>query len=81
MTRTMIRFNDSEYQFSHGKTPRGRGSWAFSVSREPERSGSAIFWTPGSTTFGAAKKLARAHYVAEIGNGHLNGPFVIYVLP
>lgn len=84
MTRIMIRFNDSEYRFSHGKAPRGRGSWAFSVSRDPNPSSTrstGIFWTPGNTTYVQAKKLARAHYIAEIGDGHLCGPFIVYVLP
>lgn len=49
-----IEFNDSEYRFSHGAAPRGRGSWAFLFP------GAAEPWfTPGSTTFGEAKKLAR----------------------
>ncbi len=26
-----VNFSSTEYQFSHGHTPRGRGSWAFEV--------------------------------------------------
>jgi hypothetical protein len=29
---TKFNFDSSEYKFSHGHSPRGRGSWAFEVS-------------------------------------------------
>jgi len=79
MTSARIHFNDTEYRFSHGAAPRGRGSWAFSVNRDPINN--EIFWTPGSMTYTQAKKMARDHYITKIGDGHLNGPFVVYVLP
>jgi hypothetical protein len=53
-----IEFNTREYEFSHGKAPRGRGSWAFFFSRSMNVADA--FWTPGNTTYGEAKKLARA---------------------
>lgn len=27
-----VEFNDTQYRFSHGRTPRGRGSWAFEIN-------------------------------------------------
>ena len=45
----------TEYQFSHGKTPRGRGCWMFSAGRNGA-------WTeirvPGARTYGEAKAYA-----------------------
>lgn len=29
-----IDFDDTQYQFSHGRTPRGYGTWAFSQTRK-----------------------------------------------
>ncbi len=53
-----VEFSTSEYEYNHGAKPRGRGSWAFAFdcNEKPE----ALFWTPGSTTYGEALKLARA---------------------
>lgn len=53
-----IEFNTSEFQFSHGHTPKGRGSWVFKINDE-------MFWARDpqgcmSMTYGEAKKLARA---------------------
>lgn len=63
-----IEFNTSEYTMNHGAMPRGRGSWAF------EFPGDKTPWfTPGSTTFGEAKKLARAEATRR---GHRNGIMV-----
>lgn len=53
-----VEFNTTEYQFSHGKQPRGRGSWAFAFSRNAPVE--EMFWTPGSTTYAEAKKMAKA---------------------
>ena len=55
----MVEFITTEYQFSHGRTPRGRGSWAFQV-------GSTIFWATSevngvrssSMTYSEAKRIA-----------------------
>lgn len=53
-----IYFIDTEYKFSHGHPPRGRGSWAFSVERNPDSTDPAILWSP-SMTFTEAKQWAR----------------------
>lgn len=50
----------SDYLLSHGRQPRGRGTWAFSFdgpnvdSIDPR-----ILWTPAAS-YAEAKKLARA---------------------
>jgi len=56
----------SEYEFSHGHAPRGRGGWAFrfgSPEAEPT-------WIHGSLTYAearaAAVRMAREHGVATI---------------
>ena len=54
---TKVEFNTREYEFSHGRTPRGRGSWAFFFDRSMPVD--QAFWTPGSTTYAEAKKMAR----------------------
>lgn len=51
----MIEFNDNSYRLSYGFAPRGRGSWGFYFPEDGE-----VWWTPGSTIFSEAKKLARA---------------------
>lgn len=48
-----IEFNDTQYQFSHGRTPRGRGSWAFEI-----RGLDGIHFSP-SMTYGEAKRWMR----------------------
>jgi hypothetical protein len=65
-----IEFITTDYQFSHGKLPRGLGSWAFSYLRNPTMD--QIFWVHG--TFSEAKKVARQKAQKE------NQPHV-YVLP
>jgi hypothetical protein len=52
-------FVTAEYEFSHGK-PRGRGSWAFSLDRDTPAT--AMYFTPGCTTYTEAKALAKAHF-------------------
>lgn len=49
-----VEVDTTEFEFSHGHAPRGRGSWAFLIgSDEPT-------WIPGSMTYGEAKKQAIA---------------------
>jgi len=54
-------FNTSDYELTHGKTPRGYGSWAFKIDGQPD--GAMQFF---SGTFNDAKKLAKAHYRFEV---------------
>lgn len=76
-----IEFDDSEYQRSHGKAPRGRGGWGFRFRRDGELVADPaqdagwgelgfVWWANaalgGATTFGEAKRWARAKAV-ELG--------------
>ena len=57
--------NTNEYEFTHGKAPRGKGCWAFKFYRM----GMGLIVTefaPGEQTYGAARKWAIA-YAAKIG--------------
>lgn len=53
-----IEFNTREYEFSHGKQPRGYGQWAFFFDSDPEP-----FWATGS--YAEAKKMAKAYAVSK----------------
>jgi hypothetical protein len=48
----------TEYEFSHGKNPRGTGQWAFFFDGESEP-----FWHTGS--YAEAKKMAIKYAVAK----------------
>jgi hypothetical protein len=69
--RIVVDFSTTDYVISYGHAPRGRGSWAFSKRRNPDmncqRDAESIFWTPGSTTYGEAKKLATEHFRSKVG--------------
>lgn len=67
-----IEVNTSEYQFSHGHAPRGRGGWAFRMrctlgSKDAQGNpvDGAIFWARQgdntSLTYGEAKAVALAY--------------------
>ena len=68
-----VRFNTTEFQFSHGHGPRGRGGWWFEFVRHGDRlanpdhahlGGDLAFAWPcpgGSRTFSDAKGWARLH--------------------
>jgi hypothetical protein len=61
-TRCTVRFETGYYSRNHGAEPRGFGSWAFAEESKAARAdGADIFWAHQST-FGAAKKLAAAHF-------------------
>jgi len=50
-----VSFDTTEYRFSHGREPRGRGSWAFESVETREK-----FWARGSQTLTEAKRELRA---------------------
>lgn len=56
--RTSVQFDNSEWERSNGRSPRGRGSWGFAFG-DADCDPSEFWFTPGSTTFGEAKKMAR----------------------
>ncbi len=47
-----------EFERSHGRTPRGRGSWAFSLEARPQNS-RHILWTPSMTYSEACAYIKR----------------------
>jgi len=58
-----VEFIDTEYRFSHGAAPRGRGSWAFSTERD---SPIEQVWFSMSMTFGEAKRAAAKYFRAKL---------------
>ena len=59
-------FRTERYEMSHGKMPKGRGSWAFEISGTRD-----VFFASHNLTLAEAKKQAEKHF----------GPVVIYVAP
>jgi hypothetical protein len=74
VSKIAISFDTSEYRRSHGREPRGHGSWAFDLGRGPE-------FIPGSCTYGEAKKRIREIAAARFANipAHLCRTLVINV--
>ena len=59
-----IEFDTTQYEFSHGKPPRGRGAWAFAIKDDNDKPGEPRF-IAGSMTYGEA----RAAFRAEVADG------------
>lgn len=57
-----IEFIATPFVASHGKQPKGRGVWAFSIERNPVIDD---VWFSPSVTFSDAKKLARQHFAGK----------------
>lgn len=53
-----VTFSTTCYENSHGRSPKGRGSWAFGATRNPEPQD--IIWAPSLSTLTEAKKFAAA---------------------
>lgn len=68
-TAKRIRFDTRQFVLSHGREPRGRGSWAF----DSDRRGNDPVFSP-SMTYQDAKKWAANHPVLKEFD-------VLYVLP
>lgn len=60
-----IEFDTGEYYRSHGKEPRGTGSWAFFF--DGDRDPMKAWFTPGNTTYNQAKKMAKAEAIRRFG--------------
>ncbi|MBR9837042.1 MAG: hypothetical protein GYB50_04010 [Rhodobacteraceae bacterium] len=73
---TAIEFDTSAYVSSHGRQPKGRGSWAFAT--DPDADSSEAIFSP-SMTYTDAKVWARAAHRAsgEISDDNST----LYVLP
>lgn len=69
-----IEFDTFTYELSHGKSPRGRGSWAFCPFhlRNAEDYMTRTLWSP-SMTFTEAKKWAKAQIAERISNRQTEG--------
>jgi hypothetical protein len=57
----MTEINTSEFQFSHGRLPKGRGSWLFDMIRQGEKV--ETYWARAddgqmSMTYAQARRLA-----------------------
>jgi hypothetical protein len=70
MSRLTIEFNTTDYTFSHGHNPRGRGAWAFAIG---SKTAQPRFF---NGTYGEAKKQLRAQLIAEGAEGY----YIIYTL-
>ena len=51
-----VRFSTSEYEFAHGRKPRGRGHWAFQFYEKNDWF--TVKFAPGSLTYVDAKRWA-----------------------
>lgn len=58
----VVEFDTTPFEFSHGKLPRGYGSWAFSESRDQRDP----FFAPTST-YADAKKYAKQQMIKKYG--------------
>jgi hypothetical protein len=52
-----------QYEFAHGRKPRGTGHWAFHPNFGVDSCSPEIFWFAGS--WGDAKRAAAAHFGAQ----------------
>lgn len=72
--KNQISVNTSEYRFSHGREPKGRGCWAFSYTRDPNFASNSgeVMWFTG--TYAEARKQAITEAAA-------NGQSIIFAQP
>lgn len=75
-TKTTIRFDTSAFRLEHDAEPRGFGSWAFGLEREP--ASDAILWAPAPRTLTDAKRAVAAQLKQRFPNA---GTLVVFVLP
>lgn len=60
-------FDNSDYERSHGKAPRGRGYWAFRL--RTVRSESEPYFVPGDLLLSEARRAALDHF-KRVGGYH-----------
>lgn len=70
-----IDFDTNKYQASHGKPPKGRGSWIF--AEKGGRGSSNEIVAPGSMTYLEAKKWLKK----KLSDEGVTGSFTVYVMP
>ncbi len=73
-----ITFNDGPFITSHGRSPKGRGSWAFADCPDPDMN--EVIFTP-SMTYTEAKTWMRKHLKREYGIDARMEGVTVYVLP
>jgi len=71
----VVEFDDTAYIFTHGKAPRGYGSWAFSDNKNPKGDGSDVFWFNNNTLSQAKRKM-----VAKLREMGITGHVTVFVL-
>ena len=65
------RIETNGYQFAHGKSPRGHGSWAFAPRFNTDALSPDILWVHQSS-YADAKRAAQAHFAAKgISTAHV----------
>lgn len=69
-------FNTTDYQMSHGRGPRGFGSWAFFFQRNADVG--QAFWVHQST-YADAKKAVRAEVKRRQAAGEMAAYVTAYV--
>ena len=66
-----VEFQTTQYEFAHGKLPRGRGCWAFvivsSYTGQPHPKVTETLWAPFGT-YADAKSFVRRH-LSQLGVG------------
>lgn len=65
----MTQFHTTDYTFAHGKAPKGRGRWAFALTRNPNPED--VWFSDSDSTYTEAKKQARYEF---------SNPVSLYVL-
>jgi hypothetical protein len=55
--RSQVEFSTFEFEFAHGRLPRGRGSWGFALDRD--FSIEDVMWVPGVLTYAEACREVR----------------------
>ena len=58
MSASMIKITTTAYEFSHGRSPKGFGIWAFAADVRTSDA-SDIIWTPAMMSYANAKKYAQ----------------------
>jgi hypothetical protein len=73
-----IQFNDAEYYYSHGKLPRGTGSWAFADNRE----GNKPVFVPYAMTLSKARAWMKSYLKKNYKDvDYKNIDVTVYILP
>jgi hypothetical protein len=77
----MIRFTNASYESSHGRAPRGRGSWAFCPAFKADHGDYLDFtiFSPAGMTISEAKTWAKAKIAELCSTATDSSPFASIV--